>query len=69
MPHMHKPQPSSGLPPEGAVISVAMDREGHVYVCARYYPPLAEGRHVETKVEAITARMLRAAIDAGAREV
>ena len=53
-----------------AVVHLTETPAGHILVSAIYQPPIVRDEaHVMTNIEAVAARMIRAAIDAGAREV
>ena len=69
-----KPDPVyAPLPPrlrDSALLHLVVARDGSIHVTALYEPPIdLDGAHVMTDIEAVAARMIRAAIDAGAREV
>jgi hypothetical protein len=53
-----------------AMLHLTETAEGQIRVSVHYEPPIdTDGAHVMTNIEAVAARMIRAAIDAGAREV
>lgn len=53
-----------------AVVHLTETPAGQILVSAIYEPPIVKDEaHVMSNIEAVAARMLRAAIDAGAREV